>query len=203
MKYIASHIIKNLEKDGYRKNYREGEVILHECSYIRAIPFVTRGTVRVTRSDSDGRKLFLYYIRPGETCVNSFLEGIHGDKSKIEAVAEEDSEIIFLPIEKAAFWIKENPHWLEYLLSLYHKRFEELMEVINEIAFKKLDDRLLGFIETKSRLSQSNTLYITHEQLASHLGTSRAVISRLLKNMENQGLVKLARNKITLCNKSS
>jgi len=94
--------------------------------------------------------------------------------------------------------IKEYPQWLDYIFRLYHKRFEELLEVVNEVAFKKMDERLLSFIKKKCELTQSHTLFLTHEQLAQELGTARVVVSRLLKQMEEEGLVQLGRHKITL-----
>ena len=128
----------------------------------------------------------------------SFLGGIHNDTSKVKAVAEDDTEILFIPIEKVSLLIKEYPEWLDYIFKLYHKRFEELLEVVNAVAFKKMDERLLNFIKKKCELTKSHTLYVTHEQLANELGTVRVVVSRLLKQMEYEGFIKLGRNKITL-----
>jgi CRP/FNR family transcriptional regulator len=94
--------------------------------------------------------------------------------------------------------IKDYPEWLDYIFRLYHKRFEELLDVVNAIAFKKLDERLLDFIKKKCKISDNNTLVITHEHIANELGTARVVVSRLLKQMEQEGLVTLGRNKIIL-----
>lgn len=128
----------------------------------------------------------------------SFLGGMHHDTSKVKAIAEEETEILFIPIDKVNLLIKEFPEWLDYIFRLYHKRFEELLEVVNAIAFKKLDERLLNFIQKKSELTASRTILITHEQLANEMGTARVVVSRLLKQMEDEGLVLLGRNKIVL-----
>jgi CRP/FNR family transcriptional regulator len=128
----------------------------------------------------------------------SFLGGIHNDTSKVKAVAEEPTEILFIPIDKVTLLIKEYPEWLDYIFRLYHKRFEELLEVVNAVAFTKMDERLLNFIKKKCELTKAHTLYITHEQLANELGTARVVVSRLLKQMEDQKLVVLGRNKIHL-----
>ena len=128
----------------------------------------------------------------------SFLGGIHNDTSKVKAVAEDDTEILFIPIEKVSLLIKEYPEWLDYIFKLYHRRFEEVLEVVNAVAFKKMDERLLNFTKKKCDLTKSHTLYVTHEQLANELGTVRVVVSRLLKQMEYEGFVKLGRNKITL-----
>ena len=187
-----------LSNFGFTKTFAEGEVILNENAYIKAIPIVTTGSIRVLRTDDDGREILLYYIKAGESCIMSFLGGIHHDTSKVRAIAEEETEILFIPIDKVNLLIKDFPEWLDYIFRLYHKRFEELLDVVNAVAFKKLDQRLLDFIKTKCDLTNSHTLYVTHEQLANELGSARVVISRLLKQMEDEGLVKLGRNKITL-----
>ena len=150
------------------------------------------------RTDEDGREILLYYIKAGESCIMSFLGGIHNDTSKVKAVAEEPTEILFIPIDKVTLLIKEYPEWLDYIFRLYHKRFEELLEVVNAVAFTKMDERLLNFIKKKCELTNAHTLYITHEQLANELGTARVVVSRLLKQMEENKLVILGRNKIHL-----
>lgn len=191
-------IREQLEKFGIKKAYSEGSVIIQEHHYINAIPIVLIGSIRVMRVDDDGRELLLYYIKAGESCIMSFLSGLHQDTSKIKAVAEEDTEILFIPIEKVSLLIKEYPEWLDYIFKLYHKRFEELLEVVNAVAFKKLDERLLDFIKTKVNLNQSKEIHITHEQIANELGSARVVVSRLLKQLEEDGVIALSRNKIFL-----
>jgi CRP/FNR family transcriptional regulator len=199
IEFKSSPLIREKLADfGFSKTFHEGETILNENAYIQAIPIVTNGSIRVMRTDEDGREILLYYIKAGESCIMSFLGGIHQDTSKVKAIAEEETEILFIPIEKVNLLIKDFPEWLDYIFRLYHKRFEELLEVVNAIAFKKLDERLLNFIKKKCEVTKSNTLPVTHEQLANELGTARVVVSRLLKQMEDAGLVKLGRNKITL-----
>jgi CRP/FNR family transcriptional regulator len=182
---------------GFTKTFAEGDVILNENAYIKAIPIVMSGSIRVMRTDDD-REILLYYIKAGETCIMSFLGGIHQDTSKVKAIAEEPTEILFVPIDKVNLLIKDYPEWLDYIFRLYHKRFEELLDVVNAIAFKKLDERLLDFIKKKCAINENNTLVITHEHIANELGTARVVVSRLLKQMEQEGLVTLGRNKIIL-----
>lgn len=191
-------ISEKLKGYGFVKTFAENEVILNENAYIKAIPIVTSGSIRVLRMDEDGREILLYYIKSGESCIMSFLGGIHHDTSKVKAVAEEETEILFIPIDKVSSLIKEYPEWLDYIFRLYHKRFEELLEVVNAIAFKKLDERLLNFIKRKCELNNATTIQLTHEQIANEMGTARVVISRLLKQMEEEKLIILGRNKITL-----
>jgi len=128
----------------------------------------------------------------------SFLGGMHNETSKVKAEVEEDAEILFLPMDKVSLFIKEYPQWLDYIFRLYHKRFEELLEIVNAITFKKIDERLLALLHKKQEITDNNILNITHEQLANELGTARVVVSRLLKQLEEMGKVRLGRNKITL-----
>ncbi|QEL02657.1 Crp/Fnr family transcriptional regulator [Olivibacter sp. LS-1] len=187
-----------LYANSIQKTYNAGHVILSEHAYIRSIPIVTKGTLKVIRTEEDGREILLYYIKAGESCIMSFLGGLHNEMSKVRAEVEEDAEIRFLPMEKVSLFIREYPQWLDYIFRLYHKRFEELLDMVNAIAFKKVDERLLTLLRKKKELSGNNMLSITHEQLANELGTARVVVSRLLKQLEDDGTVKLGRNKIVL-----
>ncbi len=195
---FSPQMMDKLYEYGTIKTYQEGEVIMNEESYIHAIPIVLNGSIRVMRSDEDGRELLLYYIRPGESCIMSFLGGIHQDTSKVRAVAEEEVEILFISVENTRALLKESTEWQDYIFRLYHKRFEELLSVVNAVAFKKIDDRIFDFLQRKQKLNNNPEIHITHQELADELGTARVVVSRLLKQMEHEGLVKLGRNKITL-----
>ena len=191
-------MLTKLFEYGQQKSFKEGEVILNENAYIKSVPIVISGSMRVMRTDEDGRELLLYYIKSGESCIMSFLGGIHDDTSKVKAIAEEAAEVLFVPVDKVREMIKEFPEWTEYIFRLYHKKFEELLAVVNDVAFKKLDERLLDFLKKKCELSGEKTIHITHEQIAIELGSARVVISRLLKHMEDLNLIELGRNKITL-----
>lgn len=194
----TSKMYEKLSQIGFSKIFKEGEVIINDHSYIKSIPIVITGSIKVMRTDDDGREILLYYIKSGESCIMSFLGGLHQDTSKIKAIAEENTEILFIPTEKLSELMREYPEWLDYMFRLYHKRFEELLDVVNEIAFKKMDERLMNYLENKVALSKSNIISITHEQMANELGTARVVISRLLKQLETEGVVELGRNKIIL-----
>ena len=194
----SPELISKLTLYGVVRHYKAGEMILDENSHIRAIPIVISGTLKVMRTEEDGREILLYYIKAGESCIMSFLGGLHDETSKVRAEVEEDAEILFLPVDKVSLFIREYPEWLDYIFRLYHKRFEELLEIVNAIAFRKVDERLLDLLQKKKLVSGSNTLQVTHEQLANELGTARVVVSRLLKQLEERGQLQLGRNKITL-----
>jgi CRP/FNR family transcriptional regulator len=190
---------EKLEQYSIKKRYKQGDIILNENAYINAIPIVASGAIKVFRTDEDGREILLYYLKAGDSCIMSFLGGLHNDTSKIKAEAEDDdTELYFLPIEQVVHFNREYPQWLNYIFRLYHKRFEELLEVVNAVAFKKVDERLLELLQKKVSLTGNKTITTSHEQLANELGTARVVVSRLLKQLEDSGRVKLGRNKIQL-----
>lgn len=191
-------IRKRLWEYSVVRTFKEDENILTEGAFIKSIPIIASGSVRVMRTHDDGREILLYYIKTGESCVMSILGGLHNDTSKVKAIAEEDTEILFIPNDKFALLIKDYPEFLNYIFRLYHKRFEEFLDIINDISFKKIDERLLELIQKKADLYKDKTINITHEQLANELGTARVVVSRLLKQIEDYGLVRLGRNKITI-----
>ncbi|MDD2984379.1 MAG: Crp/Fnr family transcriptional regulator [Crocinitomicaceae bacterium] len=194
----SPELVQKLKEYSIAKSYKAGSVVLNENAYINAIPIVTKGSIKVIRLEEDGREILLYYIKSGESCIMSFLGGLHNETSKVKAIVEEDAEILFLPMEKVTLLIKDYPKWLDYIFKLYHKRFEELLEIINAIAFKKVDDRLLTLLKKKEELMDSKVIQITHEQLANELGTARVVVSRLLKQLEESGVVELGRNRIVI-----
>jgi CRP/FNR family transcriptional regulator len=128
----------------------------------------------------------------------SFLGALHHETSKVKAIAEEVTTLLLIPPDKSAEWISKYPEWADFMFKLYHRRFEELLQVVNSMAFDKLDQRLEKLLIQKAELHHTKTVQTTHQQLADELGTTREVISRLLKQMENEGIVVLGRNKIEL-----
>ena len=195
---ITPSMKRKLEGIATIKTFTTGSVILDENANIRSIPIVISGSIRVMRTDDEGKELLIYYIKPGESCIMSFLGGIHHETSKIKAIAEEDVEIYLVPLEKVGEMIRGNSEWLDYVFRLYHKRFEELLEIVNTLAFRNIDDRIFIYLKEKANLNGSKEIHITHQHIAEELGTSRVVISRILKQMESSKQLTLGRNKIIL-----
>ena len=193
-----SLLSKEIHSYGQTRHFPAETVILEENSHIKFIPIVINGSIKVMRTEEDGREILLYYITSGESCIMSFLGGIHQETSKIRAIVEEEAEILLIPVEKASAWIRQFPEWADFIFKLYHKRFEELLSVVDAIAFKKLDSRLLNLLKQKAELFQTHEIKVTHQQLADELGSTREVVSRVIKQMEKEGLVRLSRNKIHL-----
>lgn len=195
---VSVGLKEKLLEHGVVKHFFKGQILLQEDAYIRSIPLILSGTLKVFKSDDEGKEVLLYYIQSGESCVMSILGGLYNERSKLRAEVEEDAEILFLPLNDFLQLMKEYPQWLEFVFKLYHKRFEELLQVVEEIAFKRVDERLWSLLGKKSQLMGTKELQVSHEQLAQELGTARVVVSRLLKQLENEGKVVLGRNKIKI-----
>lgn len=183
---------------GQVRRVRVGEVVVQDGAYIRSIPIILSGALKVLQTDGEGRDRLIYYLNEGESCIMSILGALNNETSKVKVVAERDTEIVMIPMQNAAIWVKKYPSWTEYIFKLYQKRFEELLEVVKEVSSKSLAERLTDFLIQKSTLDATRSLLMTHQQIAAELGTSRVVISRLLKDMENDQKIELSRNKIKI-----
>ena len=193
---ISNTLLEKLKKEGTIKVFPADTVIIDENDYVKYVPIVLNGSIKVFKLDDEGREMLLYYIKPGESCVMSFLGAACNGTSKIKAVVEEEAEVLALPVHKATDLIRENPQWIQFIFELYNQRFEELLAVINAIAFQKVDDRLWELLKMKVKMLHTKELHMTHQQLADELGTAREVVSRLLKQLERDKRVLLSRNKI-------
>lgn len=179
-------------------NFKKGDVLLKRGQYIKLLPLVIQGAIKVVREDKDGHEILIYYIKSGESCALSFSAYMNDKKSDITAICDQDTKVILIPSRLIKDWIQLYPSWQQFALQLYDLRFEEILHAVDEIAFKKMDERLLSYLEEKIRLQQSKTLKITHQQIANDLATSREVITRLLKQMTQKGMIQLARNEIKI-----
>lgn len=195
---ISDSLLVKLKSIGSMRRMAADAVLMNEDDYIQAIPIVLNGSIKVMRTDDDGKEILLYYIKPGESCVMSFLGATCNERSKIKAVVDEPAEILMVPISKAVELIRTVPEWIEFIFQLYNRRFEELLDVINAIAFQKVDERLWELLRKKSEMNKTKELAVTHQQVADELGTAREVVSRLLKQLEKNKKITLSRNKITI-----
>lgn len=191
-------ILDELKEEGYEREFSKGDVLVKPDRPISDIPIILEGAISVYQMDDDFREMLLYYLEPGDMCIMSFLGGLYNESSKIKAVASEKSRVLFIPVQKIGMILKHHPKWIEYIFDVYHERFNELLDVVNAVAFKKMDERLVNFIKKRSEITGNSTINITHEELANELGTARVVVSRLLKELEKKGELKLGRNRISL-----
>ncbi len=184
---------------GKLMHFREGEVIMDYGTYVKLVPLVLKGSIKVLRQDDTGNEIFLYFLCEGETCASSFTCCMIDKKSFIKTVAEEDTTIIAIPVHYAAEWTAKYPNWKNFVMQAYDNRIMELIRTIDSIAFLKMDERLLKYLTEKVKATNTNLIQATHQEIAYDLNASREAISRLLKQLEQKGLIKLGRNKIELC----
>lgn len=171
--------------------------VLSEGDYVHSVPLVIRGMIRVSRKDQD-KELLLYYIRPGEMCIMSFSACCSNSGSLIVAGSAEPTEVLLLPAESVRKWLGRFPTLNAFAFSLYHSRYLDLIDTINEVIFNRLDERLLKYLKEKAVILGKSSLPITHQQIANDLGTAREVISRLMKKLEKEGHLEQGRNMVRL-----
>jgi len=183
---------------GKRLSFLAGEVVVKPENFIKVIPLLLKGLVKISRVDTAGNELFLYYIEPGASCAVSLASCLMNRPSNLKALAEEDTELIAVPITHAIKWFNEYPRWRIFVLETVYSRFEELIKTVDSMAFLKLDDRLISYLTNKSNLFKTRILLITHQEIANDLSTSREAVSRLLKYLEKTGKLILHRNRIEI-----
>lgn len=191
-------LLEEILSHGQLNTFKEGDILMEPGQYIKTVPIVIEGSIKIIRTDSEGKEIFLYYLDPGDTCAISLTCCSTYKPSEIKAVADEPTTIIAIPVNLHEQWTNDYRQWKEFVSKTYQTRFEELLKSIDEVAFKKMDERLINYLATKARQLEKKQINITHSDIARELGTSREVISRLLKQLENKGLVSLGRNRITL-----
>lgn len=193
---------KNLQEEilqvGKPLRFGEGEVIMDYGSYVKFVPLILEGSVKVTREGSDGNEILLYYIKAGESCSMSFTCCMLNKKSEIRTEAEGDTLVLAIPIRYMDEWMTRYQSWKNFVMLSYDQRLVELIRTIDSLVFYKMDERLLKYLQTKAETKGSTVLEVTHQEIANDLNASREAISRLLKQMEKQGLVQLGRNMITV-----
>ena len=195
---FESALLKEIQQFGIIQHFKEGDLIMDYGKYIRMMPIVLNGTIKVYRLDEEGREILLYYLSSNESCSMAYSCCIEAKKSEVKAIAEDDVELIAIPHIKLDEWLCKYPSWKNYIMRSFNERFIELLKSIESIAFHKLDDRLIGYLKEKQRITGSSVIKASHSLIADELATSRVVISRLLKQLENSKKIILYRNEIKL-----
>lgn len=191
-------LIQEIQQFGVLQNFKEGDLIMDYGKYIRMMPLILKGTIKVYRLDENGNEILLYYLSSSESCSMAYSCCVEAKKSEVKAIAEDDVELIAIPHVKLDDWLCKYPSWKNYIMRSFNERFIELLKSIESIAFHKLDDRLVAYLKEKQRLTGSSVIKASHYLIADELATSRVVISRLLKHLENNKKIILYRNEIKL-----
>jgi CRP/FNR family transcriptional regulator, anaerobic regulatory protein len=190
-------LIDIIAKNGILKTFESDELLMTVGQYFRSTMLVVRGNIKVYREGEEGEEFYIYMIGPGEACALSMVCAFKQESSEIKAKTAEETEVIMLPIELMDSLMQKYRSWYYFVLETYRTRFEELLTLIDNIAFKSLDERLEFYLKGQTE-KFGKTLSFTHQQIAYDLNSSREVITRLLKKMEQRGMVKLERNSLTV-----
>tara|TARA_R110001592_G_scaffold19229_6_gene78998 strand:+ start:3267 stop:3917 length:651 start_codon:yes stop_codon:yes gene_type:complete len=194
-------LIKEILKVGNFDVIKEGELLVDIGDDLTHIPLIFKGTVKVIRQAKEGEELALYYLKPGDTCAISFINCIETKKSVFEAVIESDLEAVFVPVDLIDEWLVKYKSWRRYIIDSYHFRLMEMLGSIDSLAFTSMHERLLKYLVDRTERSHTVELDITHQEIANDMNTSRVVISRLMKQLQNEGKIVSSRNKIQVINK--
>jgi|TARA_R100000501_G_C2613048_1_gene107161 CRP/FNR family transcriptional regulator len=186
---FEEELLNEIFETGVLKFIPSGEVILDAEEYITSIPLLLNGAIKISRVDSDGDELLLYFLERGDTCAVTLTCCLNRSKSDIKAVTEKDTKLIMVPVGKMEEWIVKYKSWRTFVFQSYSLRLKEMLDAIDSVAFFRMDKRLLHYLRDKAKINQNETLQITHQEIAYDLHTSRVVISRLLKTLELDGKI--------------
>ncbi|GGG51316.1 Crp/Fnr family transcriptional regulator [Bizionia arctica] len=195
---FEDELLQEINQVGVFKEIPEGSMLIEIGDYIKSMPLLISGAVKILREDENGDELILYFIESGDTCAMTLSCCMGQKKSEIRAVAETDTTLIMIPVEHMSLWMGKYKSWQNFILQSYHERMSELLEAIDTIAFLKMDERLLKYLRDKAMVNHNDEIHVTHQQIANDMHTSRVVISRILKALENNHQIKINRNRITL-----
>ncbi|MGK0363094.1 MAG: CRP/FNR family transcriptional regulator [Saprospiraceae bacterium] len=196
-------LIEEMAEAAVEYNFKEGQVIIDYGENIRMVPLVIKGSIKVMREDDDGNELFLYYLNGGEACATSFTCCMTSKKSYMKTIAEDETKVLGLPLKKVDDWISEFRVWKNFVMQAYDSRILEMVHTLDSIAFMRMDERLIKYLEETAAATKSNIISNTHQQIANDLNASREAVSRLLKSLEQKNKIKLSRNRIELLDISS
>ncbi|RDI57448.1 Crp/Fnr family transcriptional regulator [Flavobacterium glaciei] len=195
---FSNELVKEIEVNATIHSFQTGDIIIRTGQYIKNTVLVISGKIKIYREDENGGEFFMYYLQPGQACAISMICATKNEKSQIMAKVVEDVELIMIPLPLMDKWMMMHRSWYEFVISSYRSRFEEVLEVIDSIAFRAMDERLEFYLKRHADACNCKELKLSHQEIASELNTSREVISRLLKKMEQRGIVSLHRNNIEL-----
>jgi CRP/FNR family transcriptional regulator len=197
---FTSDLISDIETNASVKHYKEGDTLMRHGQYIKHTVLVTKGKIKIYREGEDGGEFFMYYLNPGQACAISMICATKQETSQITAKVVDDVEVIIVPLQLMDSWMMQHKSWYEFVLETYRSRFDEVLKVVDSIAFKAMDERLEFYLKRQQDSYRTNHLKISHQEIADDLNTSREVVSRLLKKMEQLNKVKLHRSHIEVTN---
>ncbi len=197
---FSKDLINEMEANATIQSFKEGEILMRTGQYIKNTVLVLKGKIKIYREGEDGGEFFMYYLQPGQACAISMICATKNEKSQIMAKVDEDAELVMVPLALMDKWMMQHRSWYEFVIDTYRNRFEEVLVVVDNIAFRAMDERLHFYLKKQQASCNCVDIKLSHQEIANDLNTSREVISRLLKKMEQRGLINLSRSHITILN---
>ena len=191
-------LLEDICEKGHYMVVSSEQQILDEGNFISVIPLVFNGSIKVIRVDGAGNELFLYYIKAGESCAITLSSCLKREKSSVKAIVQNKAELIALPVGVVYEFVRKYPTWNDFVLETFNRRFDEILQVLDDVCFHNTDFRLVKYLQGKSSLLNTKVLNISHKEIAVDLNTSREVVSRLLKQLEGKGAIELLRGRIRI-----
>lgn len=195
---LEKAVVDKLISNGQQKTFAAGTILMDSGQYIKNTMIILKGRVKVYRQDEEGQDYFLYFLEAGQACALSMICAIRQETSGLMAIADEETEVLIVSLSVMDDLMLHHRSWYQFVLHSYRQRFEEVLEALDQVAFKSMDERLVFYLKKQQNSLKSKLINHTHEEIARDLGSSRVVISRLLKALENKGHVKLHRNQIEI-----
>lgn len=191
-------LLKELGEKSMTFSASAGQGLIKTRQHITVVPLMLNGTLKVSRENEDGQELVLYYVKPGEGCAMTFSCGMMSQPSQVKGTAEEDLTMLCVPVTVMEEWMQKYSSWKKFVMGTIVNEFMDIIKSVDDVTFKKTDERLVKYLKEKSKLTRSSLINLSHQQIADELGTNRVVISRLLKRLENENRLLLFRNQIKL-----
>jgi CRP/FNR family transcriptional regulator len=195
---FSNALIEDINANAIHQSFGAGHIIMRTGQYIRNTVLVLAGQIKIYREDEDGGEFFMYYLQPGQACALSMICATKNETSQIMAKVVEDAELIMVPLSLMDKWMMQHRSWYEFVIDTYRSRFEEVLQVVDSIAFRAMDERLEFYLKRHQDACGCRDLKLSHQEIATELNTSREVISRLLKKLEQRGTLRLHRNHIEI-----
>ncbi|MGA1775614.1 MAG: Crp/Fnr family transcriptional regulator [Flavobacteriaceae bacterium] len=191
-------LLEEMNRVGVVKNVGKGELMIDIGESIQYIPLILNGVIKIVREDESGDELLLYFVEFGNTCAMTLNCCLGQTKSEIRALCESDVRLILIPVNYMDPWLAKYKSWRSFVFNNFNTRLSELLKAVDALTFLKLDERLMNYLTEKAKVTDNTVLEVTHLEIANDLNSSRVVISRLLKQLENEGVLRLGRNTIML-----
>jgi len=189
-------LIDEIIEVGHFDKIKEGELLIDIGGDMTHIPLILDGVIKIIRQEKEGDEIVLYFLERGDTCAISFVNCINRKQSIFRGVVEKDVEAVFLPVEHIDNWLAKYKSWRHFIIDSYHFRLIEMVESIDSLAFMKMNERVLKYLTDKVKISNDVDLEITHQEIANDLNSSRVVITRIIKQLHDEGKIFSTRNKI-------